>query len=72
MSAGWTPAEKAAFDARRKSRNTALGLLLGALVLLFFGITVVRMAPGLQNGKPQPGFSQAQPSSPAQPRQAAP
>lgn len=55
MTASWTPAERAAFDARRKSRNIAIGLLLGALVLLFFGITVVRMAPGLQNGKPQPG-----------------
>ena len=46
MTAGWTAAERAAFDARRKSRNMALGLVLGALVLLFFGITVVRMAPG--------------------------
>jgi hypothetical protein len=61
MTAGWTPAERAAFEARRKSRNTALGLLLGALVLLFFGITVVRMAPGLQKGKPQPGVTQQAP-----------
>ncbi len=55
--ASWTPAERAAFDARRKSRNLALGLVLGALVLLFFGITVVRMASGLANGKPQPGVT---------------
>ncbi len=63
MSATWTPAERAAFEARRKSRNLALGLVLGALVLLFFGITVVRMAPGLANGKPQIGTPTAGPSS---------
>jgi hypothetical protein len=43
--ATWTPAERAAFDARRKSRNQALGLVLVALVALFFGITIVRMSP---------------------------
>ncbi|MFZ4108838.1 MAG: hypothetical protein ACOYKQ_00015 [Polymorphobacter sp.] len=63
MTASWTPAERAAFEARRKSRNTALGLVLGALVLLFFGITVVRMAPGLANGKPQIGAPSAGPAS---------
>ena len=55
MTADWTPAERAAFEARRRSRNLALGLVLGALVILFFGITVVRMAPGMANGKPQVG-----------------
>ena len=64
MTAGWTAAERAAFDARRKSRNMALGLVLGALVLLFFGITVVRMAPGLTNGKPQIGTPSAGPATP--------
>jgi len=39
----WTPAQTAAFMAKRRSRNLALGLVLGALVLLFFGITIVRM-----------------------------
>ena len=39
----WTPEERSAFDARRRQRNLALGLFLGALVLIFFGITVVRM-----------------------------
>jgi hypothetical protein len=63
MSATWTPAERAAFEARRKSRNLALGLVLGALVLLFFGITVVRMAPGLANGKPQIGTPAAGPAA---------
>ena len=63
MSATWTPAERAAFEARRKSRNLALGLVLGALVLLFFGITVVRMAPGLANGKPQIGAPAAGPAA---------
>ena len=57
MTASWTPAERAAFEARRRSRNMALGLVLGALVILFFGITVVRMGPGLAKGKPQPGIS---------------
>jgi hypothetical protein len=42
--ARWTSAERAAFDASRTSRNRALGLLLAMLALLFFGITVVRMA----------------------------
>jgi type IV secretory pathway TrbL component len=61
MTASWTPAERAAFEAKRRSRNLALGLVLGALVLLFFGITVVRMAPGLANGKPQIGASASGP-----------
>ena len=39
----WTAAERAAFDSRRRARNMALGLFLGALALIFFGITVVRM-----------------------------
>lgn len=60
----WTPAERAAFAAKRRSRNIALGLLLGALVILFFGITVVRMAPGLANGKPQIGTPTAGPVAP--------
>ncbi|MFZ4690125.1 MAG: hypothetical protein ACOYLS_12865 [Polymorphobacter sp.] len=69
MTASWTPTERAAFEARRKSRNLALGLVLGALVLLFFGITVVRMAPGLANGKPQVGQSTSGPATaPAAPR----
>jgi type IV secretory pathway TrbL component len=63
MSATWTPAERATFEARRKSRNLALGIVLGALVLLFFGITVVRMAPGLANGKPQIGTPAAGPAA---------
>ena len=63
MTASWTPAERAAFEARRRSRNVALGLVLGALVMLFFGITVVRMAPGLANGKPQIGASASGPAT---------
>ena len=38
-----TPAETRVFMAKRRSRSIALGLLLGALALLFFGITIVRM-----------------------------
>lgn len=37
------PDEEAAFLAKRRSRNLALGLVLIALVVLFYGITVVRM-----------------------------
>jgi len=51
MSVDWTPVERAAFEARRKSRNRALGLVLGALVMLFFGITIVKMAPEFANSK---------------------
>lgn len=47
--AGWTRAERAAFAARRRSRNIALGIVLALLVVLFFGITVAKMKPGLQN-----------------------
>jgi hypothetical protein len=42
--ARWSPDEREAYYARRESRNRALGLVLFALVVLFFGITVVRMA----------------------------
>jgi hypothetical protein len=42
--ASWTAEERAAFNARRESRNRAIGILLFAMVALFFGITVVRMA----------------------------
>lgn len=38
-----TPEEEAEFIRRRKSRNIALGLALGALVMLFYLITIVRM-----------------------------
>ena len=33
----------ALFLARRRSRNIALGLVLGGLAVLFFAITIVRM-----------------------------
>ncbi len=39
----WTPQEEQEFLARRRRRNIAIGLVLGALVLLFYGITVARM-----------------------------
>nr|WP_310525466.1 hypothetical protein [Polymorphobacter sp.] len=65
MTASWTPAERAAFEARRRSRNLALGLVLGALVILFFGITIVRMSAGMANGKPQSGQSAASAAKPA-------
>lgn len=48
--ATWTEAERAAFYARRQSRNRALGILLFTLVALFFGITVVRMTDQIKGG----------------------
>jgi hypothetical protein len=49
--ARWSEEERDAFYARRESRNRALGVVLFAMVVLFFGITVVRMA-GQEPGKP--------------------
>jgi hypothetical protein len=46
--ATWTADERAAFMARRASRNRAIGILLFAMVALFFGITVVRMSGQVQ------------------------
>ena len=66
--ANWSAAERAAFETKRRSRNMALGLVLVVLVILFFGITVVRMAPGMANGQksktgPQIGSPAAGPKS---------
>jgi hypothetical protein len=38
-----SPAELAAFRARQKSRSRALALVLFALVVLFFAITIVKI-----------------------------
>ena len=38
-----TPEEEKEFVRRRKQRNIALGLILGAFVVLFYMITIVRM-----------------------------
>ena len=38
-----TPEEEKEFIRRRKQRNIALGLVLGAFVVLFYMITIVRM-----------------------------
>lgn len=43
MKVDWTPEQTTEFNRRRRSRNVALGIFLGTLVLLFFGITVVKM-----------------------------
>lgn len=37
-----TPEEQEALEARRKSRNRALALVLFGLVVLFFALTIVR------------------------------
>lgn len=37
-------------DAKRRRRNSvALGLVLGALVLIFYVLTIVKMGPGVFN-----------------------
>ena len=38
-----TPEELAEYRARQKSRARVFGLLLGALAILFYAITIVRM-----------------------------
>ncbi len=40
----WTPEEEARFVERRKRRNMVIALVLGAFALLFYGITISRMA----------------------------
>ena len=30
----------------RRNRNVALGVVLGALVIIFYAITIIRMVPG--------------------------
>ncbi len=61
----WTPAERAAFEAKRRSRNIALGSVLVALALLFYGITVVRMAPGIKDAGDKAAATAASRSAPA-------
>jgi hypothetical protein len=39
-----TPEEEKLIRARQKARNTVTGLVLGALAILFFAITLVKMA----------------------------
>jgi hypothetical protein len=41
----WTREEEAAFLARRRRRNVAIGIALGLLVFLFYAITIGRMSP---------------------------
>ena len=38
-----SPREQAAFEAKRAARNRAVGLVLAAMAVLFFLITIVRM-----------------------------
>ena len=52
--ASWTAAERAAFDAKRRSRNIALGIVLGLLAVLFFGVSVVKMSPQFKATPVQP------------------
>ncbi|MGI4879122.1 MAG: hypothetical protein ACRYG4_16725 [Janthinobacterium lividum] len=45
MNVDWTPEQTAEFYRRRRARNLALGIVLGVLVVLFFGISIVKMVP---------------------------
>lgn len=38
---------EAELTARRKRRSIALALALGALVVIFYALTIVKMGPGL-------------------------
>lgn len=40
----WTPEQLEAFLVRRRRRNIAIAILLGAMVVLFYAITVGRMS----------------------------
>ena len=66
--ASWTDAERLAFAARRRSRNIALGVVLALLVVLFFGITVAKMKPGLRNAGVPSGSAAPALADPAVPR----
>lgn len=33
----------------RRARNIALGLMIGALVVIFYAVTVVKLGPGVLN-----------------------
>jgi hypothetical protein len=39
----WSPEEEHAHLARRRRRNIVIGVVLGALAALFYGITISRM-----------------------------
>lgn len=42
-----TPEQQAEFDARRRKRSIALGLALGALVIIFYVLTMVKLGPAV-------------------------
>ncbi len=37
---------------KRRSRSIAIGVVLAALVLLFYVITIVKLGPGIVSGRP--------------------
>lgn len=45
MSTDLSPDEQA--KRRRRRNSIALGLVLGALVLIFYALTIVKMGPGI-------------------------
>jgi hypothetical protein len=49
MSTDLTPAQHEELKRRRRRNSIALGLVLGALVVLFYALTIVKMGPGVFN-----------------------
>ena len=42
-----TPTDAEVAAKRRRRNSIALGLVLGALVLIFYALTIVKMGPGI-------------------------
>jgi hypothetical protein len=42
-----TPTDQEVAARRRRRNSIALGLVLGALVLIFYALTIVKMGPGV-------------------------
>ena len=49
MSNDLTPAALDERRRRQRRNSIALGLILGALVLIFYALTIVKMGPGIFN-----------------------
>jgi hypothetical protein len=49
MSQDMTPLQAEELKRRRRRNSIALGLVLAALVLVFYALTIVKMGPGVFN-----------------------
>ena len=50
MSAELTPEQAAELAKRRKRNSIALGLVLGALAILFYALTIIKLGPNVFSG----------------------